>query len=476
MKMVKSLLLGSAAGLAAVAGAEAADQPGPAKVAEQSVKVCAGHGDGYYYIPGTRICLKIGGYVREDVYVNAVGVFNPAISSVAGTIFNGPGGGIGGFPYLTKDSAHYISRTRVISEIDARYATDYGDAHAFIRAGAQYDSQSGAGATAGVVPYIERAFLQFAGLTTGYTQSFFDPGRNYMMTTPYAGSSTWTALAAYTGRFGNGLSATISLEDAANRTTGVMITAPISSATGITWADGEAGRSAPEIVSNLRLDQAWGTAQIAGALHQIHAMTPTPVSNYLGASSMDSWGWAANASAEFKLPMLAPDDSLALQVGYADGAPKYLGLSGSSQATATALGSVSLGSLANKPTGGAFYPIADAIWTGTRYSRETGWLASGQFRHFWVPGLRSAAYAGYVSVTAPPNNLNAYDVNVRQVGLNTIWSPMSYLDLGIEVLYSSVDGAVPLKSSGGSASTVPTVLYGGSTNVWSGGVRAQLSF
>ncbi|MBM3529599.1 MAG: porin, partial [Alphaproteobacteria bacterium] len=65
MKMVKSLLLGSAAGLVAVAGAQAADLPVKAKPVEY-VKVCSLYGAGYYYIPGTDICMKIGGYVRTE--------------------------------------------------------------------------------------------------------------------------------------------------------------------------------------------------------------------------------------------------------------------------------------------------------------------------------------------------------------------------------------------------------------------------
>ena len=63
MKMVKSLLLGSAAGIVAVAGAQAADLPVKAKPVEY-VKVCSLYGAGYYYMPGTDICLKLGGYVR----------------------------------------------------------------------------------------------------------------------------------------------------------------------------------------------------------------------------------------------------------------------------------------------------------------------------------------------------------------------------------------------------------------------------
>src|ERR1700722_14801484 len=49
---LKGLLLGSAAGLIAVAGAQAADLPVKARPV-QYVKVCTLYGDGYYYIPGS---------------------------------------------------------------------------------------------------------------------------------------------------------------------------------------------------------------------------------------------------------------------------------------------------------------------------------------------------------------------------------------------------------------------------------------
>src|SRR5438270_9066421 len=64
MKMVKSLLLGTAAGFVAVAGAQAADMP--VKAAVQYVKICNLYGDGFYYLPGTDICVKVGGYVRME--------------------------------------------------------------------------------------------------------------------------------------------------------------------------------------------------------------------------------------------------------------------------------------------------------------------------------------------------------------------------------------------------------------------------
>ncbi|MEA2994834.1 MAG: hypothetical protein QOG74_383, partial [Alphaproteobacteria bacterium] len=72
MKMVKSLLLGSAAGLVAVAGAQAADLPVKAKPVEY-VKVCSLYGAGFWYVPGTDTCLKVGSYVRVQTEWDANG-------------------------------------------------------------------------------------------------------------------------------------------------------------------------------------------------------------------------------------------------------------------------------------------------------------------------------------------------------------------------------------------------------------------
>ena len=76
MKMVKSLLLGTAAGLVAMSGAQAADLPVKAKPV-QYVKICSLYGAGFYYIPGTDTCIKIGGYVRAEWNIQANGSFNP---------------------------------------------------------------------------------------------------------------------------------------------------------------------------------------------------------------------------------------------------------------------------------------------------------------------------------------------------------------------------------------------------------------
>ena len=69
MITARTLILGSAAGLIAISGAQAADLPVKAKAVEY-VRICSLYGAGFYYIPGTDTCIKLGGYLRADVTFN----------------------------------------------------------------------------------------------------------------------------------------------------------------------------------------------------------------------------------------------------------------------------------------------------------------------------------------------------------------------------------------------------------------------
>ena len=80
MKMVKSLILGSAAGLVAMSGAQAADLPVKAKAVEY-VRICSLYGAGFFYIPGTDTCIKLGGYLRVDT------TFNGSIYDQSGVVW-----------------------------------------------------------------------------------------------------------------------------------------------------------------------------------------------------------------------------------------------------------------------------------------------------------------------------------------------------------------------------------------------------
>ncbi len=62
---IKRAILTSAASLIALGGAQAADLPLKAKAVEY-VKGCSLYGAGFYYIPGTDTCIKLGGYLRAE--------------------------------------------------------------------------------------------------------------------------------------------------------------------------------------------------------------------------------------------------------------------------------------------------------------------------------------------------------------------------------------------------------------------------
>ncbi|MBW0003639.1 MAG: porin, partial [Hyphomicrobiales bacterium] len=67
MKLGKSLLLGSAAGFIAVTGAQAADLPTRKAAPVEYVRICSVYGPGFFYVPGTDTCLKIGGKAELDL-------------------------------------------------------------------------------------------------------------------------------------------------------------------------------------------------------------------------------------------------------------------------------------------------------------------------------------------------------------------------------------------------------------------------
>ena len=106
-------------------------------------------------------------------------------------------------------------RARWVTSIDIRTQTEYGTLRAYSRAGFQTTT----GETAQGRIYTERGFLQFAGFTFGKSQSYFDFfGGAFCYGCSYSGAASMTGaagtlLAAYTATFGNGFTATISLED-----------------------------------------------------------------------------------------------------------------------------------------------------------------------------------------------------------------------------------------------------------------------
>jgi hypothetical protein len=66
---VRNFILGSAAVLMTAGGAQAADLPVKAKAVEY-MRICSLYGAGFWFIPGTDTCIKLGGYLRVDTTFN----------------------------------------------------------------------------------------------------------------------------------------------------------------------------------------------------------------------------------------------------------------------------------------------------------------------------------------------------------------------------------------------------------------------
>ncbi len=414
MKLAKSLLLGSAAGFAAVAGAQAADLPSRKAAPVEYVRVCSAYGAGFFFIPGTDTCLRVGGRVRAEYTF--------------------------GERWSERQDAY---GTRALGRIfvDARTATAYGTLRAFVR----YDINTRTGTyryggtnagtnnfslngrlNEGNTAILDKGFVQFGPITAGKAQSFFDFYAADLGFSSLRTSDRTVNLLAYTASFGGGFTATLSFED--GNTSGFN---QVLNAAGAAGGRTYQGSVMPDIVASLRVDQGWGSAQLSGAIsdRSTNRVAVGPVLD-----SGDEFGYAISGGVKFNLPMLAAGDQLWLQATYADGAIGYLGY-GNAVGYGRALATI--GDFTVNPI------------TGIGTKSTTGFTLAAAFRHYWTPQIRSDFIASYSelklgSVAGPvvagvATTLKGIDPKELILGANLVWSPVSGLDIGVEVLYSRVE-------------------------------------
>src|SRR5436309_5045229 len=178
MKMLKGVILGSSAALLTLSAAGAADLPVKVRAIEY-VKVCSAYGAGFWYVPGTDTCIKLGGYVRADVTFNGSLHGQPAWSGDLGQ--------------QNRFRDYFVDRSRMALTIDTRTATEYGVVRTFMQSNFQFSTQGSntvnpanftaspsAGTNTGLLNqpgegYVatEYIFLQFAGFTFGKSASAY---------------------------------------------------------------------------------------------------------------------------------------------------------------------------------------------------------------------------------------------------------------------------------------------------------------
>ncbi|WP_342105294.1 porin [Methylobacterium sp. SI9] len=480
MKLLKSSMLGSAAAFAAVGAAHAADLPIKKAAPIEYVRVCSAYGAGFFYIPGTDTCLRVSGRARfEGGYMTS--------SSRQGT---------GG------DTSGYQGRMRI--NLDARTQTAYGTLRAFVRldAGARtgYSGIGTSGTQARIgqaynatgvdeigraqqFVNVDKAFIQFAGLTAGRASSFFDfYAHDFEITGNTAGSDiASTNLFAYTATFGNGLSATLSVEDPVYRRSGIFAptggTSPLAPVVvaynrlGVPVAasnvDVVQRERLPDFVGVLRLDQAWGSAQISAATHELNVgnmATSVPGANVAIAHTRSVQGWAVQGGLKVNAPFVAPGDALYLQGAYGDGADMYTGYSNwaGSYNTYGASGTIQGQKFLQYFSDATVNPFTGQLQTSQSFS------AVGSYLHYWSPEWRSAFFGSYGeqnfaktarfgqgaiynviggsgnnTVGLPGTRFYQLSQALRDTyqfvaGASLIWSPVKDLDIGVEGYYTQL--------------------------------------
>ncbi|MBM6595985.1 porin [Microvirga pudoricolor] len=437
MKLVKSLLLGSAAGLAAFAGAQAADLPVKKAAPVEYVRVCSTYGSGFFYIPGTDTCLRVSGRVRADY------------------LFNSP---------LTRASDAVGFRARGRIQLDARTNTAYGLLRSVVRMEITRDSGTPFGRTGaiGQSPNIDQAFVQFGGLTAGRVESFFS---NTDLPTQHMGTLRFddapnVNLFAYTFTFGNGFSATVSVEDGLDRR---YNDATFDDAAAFAYG----GQRIPDVVGNIKYSGTWGTAQLSGALHQLRAATPYTAFGFADYPDTE-YGFAVAFAGSVNLPQIAEGDALWFAATYADGALGYL--SGGNDVLNTnpntALGGTGLLGF----TDAYVDPLTGDI------KRGRGWALAGGFTHYFTPEVRASLFGSYLRVnySGAANALTAtgyngfVDFNEWRLGGNVFWQPVSGLDIGVEAIYVKLDAR--------NRFVLPTGSAYNDDHAWEGRLRVQRDF
>ena len=167
---------------------------------------------------------------------------------------------------------------------------------------------------------------------------------------------------------------------------------------GTNGAGGYGGFQMPDIVANLRIDQAWGSAQIMGALHQVNPRLLRDPGRRLRRQHShpdDELGFAVGGGVKLNAPMIGQGDYFQTQVNYTEGALQYIfqtpnGNWGFNEANHNGVAGVSERCGLRRHTRSLELP--------TDVELTTAWNVNAAYEHFWNPRWRTSLYGGYAEV------------------------------------------------------------------------------
>ena len=440
MSFTKSLLLGSAAVLATVVGAQAADLPSKKAAPATYVKICDAYGAGFFFIPGSETCVRLGGYVRAQ-YDYTPGKDTILLSD-------------GKVQQSGKNQAETGFEVRGRIDVDARTPTSMGVARTFVRLRAANTSgirnttitnkgetkdaanatvQTGYGqsdnSTTGIT--IESAMVQWAGFTFGVGPENYAlmPAPIYSGT-PWAGFPSGMKQIAYTATLGGGWSATIAVED--------------SKDFGYQQVAFDRPQTAAYLVGNVRLDQAWGFAALHGMFGN-NSRNNKDINGSDNTGQKTYAGWAIGTTVSYKLPMIAAGDQIWVTANYTDGLlGAVLGGSGLNNFSTAAAHRIMGGVLRVDSNTIQTNDVTASVATPATFDSVTAWNLGAIYTHYWASNLRSNFSAGYVEISAPTSTkADTWGKGKAwEVSGSLVYSPVKDLDIGLEVQYANLKNTV----------------------------------
>ncbi|OLY46835.1 Porin subfamily protein [Bartonella apis] len=213
--------------------AKAADVTLPEAEPVEYVRVCDAYGEGYFYIPGTDTCLKLGGFVYaqakggDDVYARS---------------------------RKDRDMKTWRDEVRAHLLVATASETELGTLKTHIELRSDFDDGSDASSSELRFGYIDLGGLHI-GVDESALNTFFDYYGNFINDDVVLGGAYRTNMIQYQHSFANGLTALVSIEQGGDEDTDF---------------NGTIKDYTPDVIAGLKFEQGWGSITGAGAYDAVN--------------------------------------------------------------------------------------------------------------------------------------------------------------------------------------------------------------
>jgi hypothetical protein len=516
MTLIKSILLGSAAGIVAVASAQAADLPTKKAAPVEYVKVCNVGGITGWTLPGSDTCVKLSGYVTAqfeggnlNTQYNYGSLADAATALGEPTFFPGTKIPVAGtFPFTDSQLNQRVLianspgqanttffrnttgwTTRANFGFDLASNTAYGPLIAHF----DINSEAGNGFDNVNATYLNTGYVTWAGITAGKAASFYSftgGGDNWAnFASPDQKGFNEPDLMAYTASFGGGFTATIAAQSPGQNGVGgasgagTDVGAPNFGNIGVNSGTASqityGGQKWPDFVGALHVKQGWGEAQLSGVLHNVNVSAngynsaDSSIGDICGITGTDACnfthtqvGWGIDAGVKINVPQFGAGDNFLVTGSYTQSAVWYSGLP-----------DMMWGENGQVNGNGQPMFMQDAYFNPltNSWARPTAWSVSALVEHHFTPAfyidlegsvgqLKWGNQSGGCQLPVAGCFLSSFangalspSATTWLIGADLGWMPVTNLNFDLELMYQSTNQQTP-------SGVVGTIYNWGQTN------------